>query len=366
MKNRARAVIGACFGDEGKGLMTDYFCRQAGEEPIVVRHNGGANAGHTVMTNDHRHVFRHFGSGTLAGARTYLAAGFCVNPALWLPEFSEIEDLRLGIRTRIFVDRDAVVTTPFDMMNNQRLEEARGENRHGSCGVGIQATCVRSENPALRLIAVDLDRPTYLRDRVAKIAQTYCYDLADERTEAIFETFIKDCYAMMTKINLCDERVLVDHPGEIIFEGAQGLLLDSENQEFFPHLTYSRTGLTNVLDYAYLAGLNHIDVTYVTRTYLTRHGAGPLPGEDQKMSYFDDTNVENQWQGRLRFAPMDRSRVISGITHDLVASLASGVTVNPGIAVTHLDQRLEDFSDWPIRVTHEAQGPRASDVRSVP
>ena len=79
-----KVVIGANFGDEGKGLITDYFCNQAtsqDETCIVVMSNGGAQRGHTVVTPDGtRHVFKHFGSGTIAGADTYCIDDFILNP----------------------------------------------------------------------------------------------------------------------------------------------------------------------------------------------------------------------------------------------------------------------------------------------
>ena len=87
---RARAVIGSNFGDEGKGLVVDYLCKTGGE--VVVRFNGGAQAGHTVVTPEGlRHVFRHFGSGTLYGVPTFLSQFFIVNPIIF---FHELQDLR--------------------------------------------------------------------------------------------------------------------------------------------------------------------------------------------------------------------------------------------------------------------------------
>lgn len=86
---RARAVIGASFGDEGKGLVTDYLCAIQGAG-IVVRFNGGAQAGHTVVTPDGlRHVHHHFGSGTLWGTPTFLSQFFIVNPIAFLAELLE-------------------------------------------------------------------------------------------------------------------------------------------------------------------------------------------------------------------------------------------------------------------------------------
>ena len=82
-------VIGANYGDEGKGLATDYLASQ-GTKSLVVRFNGGAQAGHTVVTPDGcRHVFHHFGSGVFAEADTFLSKFFIVNPILFRTEFEE-------------------------------------------------------------------------------------------------------------------------------------------------------------------------------------------------------------------------------------------------------------------------------------
>src|SRR5690348_14536867 len=125
---RATVVIGANFGDEGKGLMTDYLCAAAGDSSrgeisgaMVVRFNGGAQAGHTVFAGGRRHVFHHFGSGAFAGAATFLSRYFVVNPFLWAKERDE-----LGFCPRVFVDRAAMLTTPYDMLVNQEAERIRG------------------------------------------------------------------------------------------------------------------------------------------------------------------------------------------------------------------------------------------------
>lgn len=329
---RATAVIGAAFGDEGKGLMTDYFCRQAGEEPVVVRFNGGAQAGHTVVTPDgDRHVFHHFGAGTLAGARTYLSRRFLINPVTWIEEYRELQGR--GLRTRLFVDREAPITTPWDMMHNQNMEAAAGKDRHGSCGMGIHATMVRQQDPKLRLFAGDLERPSYLRDRLERISLAH-----GSSSAAIWARFVVDCEKMAAQINLCDSRVLVDRPAEIVFEGAQGLLLDQDS-EFYPHVTHSKTGITNVLQIARETGISQIDAVYVHRSYLTRHGAGPLPGEDPALKYHDDTNVVNDWQGELRFAPLHPGFISRAVYKDYqIARKDSEINVTPLMAMTHLDQ----------------------------
>lgn len=85
----ARVVIGANFGDEGKGLVTDWLCAQGAG--VVVRFNGGAQAGHTVETPEGRHVFHHLGSGTFCNVPTYLSQYFICNPILFLHELERLQ-----------------------------------------------------------------------------------------------------------------------------------------------------------------------------------------------------------------------------------------------------------------------------------
>lgn len=94
------------FGDEGKGLMTDYFCHQSsakGEKCLVVLHNGGPQRGHTVVTPEgERHVFHHFGSGTFTGADTYLSEDFILNPMVFRQEWEELE--KLGVSPKVYIN----------------------------------------------------------------------------------------------------------------------------------------------------------------------------------------------------------------------------------------------------------------------
>ena len=163
--NVTDVVIGAVYGDEGKGLMTDYLAGKyikQGKSVAVVRFNGGAQAGHTVNRNGMRHVFKHFGSGTLAGADTILSRHFILNPIAF---FQELEDLNAklsgGIKGVIYVENDCMVTTPFDIFINQALELKRGDARHGSCGMGIGVTVGRYEekNHKIDLRAWQLSTP---------------------------------------------------------------------------------------------------------------------------------------------------------------------------------------------------------------
>lgn len=328
---RARVVIGANFGDEGKGLVTDYLCATQGAG-MVVRFNGGAQAGHTVVTPDgKRHVFSHFGSGTLAGVPTFLSQFFICNPIMFFPELETL--INMGVAPEIYAHPSALVTTFADMWINQRKEEARGDKRHGSVGVGVSETVARSEVPQLKITVSDLWNGADLRPRLREIAGKYAQFRSGKQIddpEPKIEAFIKRCQKFAEIV----EPLGISQCKDPVFEGAQGLLLDQNNKEYFPHLTRSNTGMQNVAVLCQQAGIKDIDPYYVTRSYLTRHGAGPLPGEDPKLSYADDTNADHPYQGKLRFAPLD--------FHTLYQRMAKDMTPHKlkhaRLVMTHCDQ----------------------------
>lgn len=340
---RATAVIGANFGDEGKGLLTDYLAARDPGGTVVVRFNGGAQAGHTVLTPaGRRHVFHHFGSGSLAGARTALSRHFIVNPFLWDKERRELA----GAAPPMDVDRRAPLTTPFDMLVNQEAERFRAGCRHGSCGIGINETVERCAGPLATVVA-DVERPARLRGLLAEIAgrslprleqlgvppSTFFREML--QSESLVDSYLALCEEFRRAERLVDGPAVLSGFAHIVFEGAQGLLLD-ERHRFFPHVTRSRTGLPNVVQTADELGLRELEVVYVTRAYMTRHGAGPFPTERPGLSFPDPTNAPNEWQGALRFGDLDLGLLAESVANDLAE--AGRLAVSPCLAVTCLDQ----------------------------
>lgn len=348
----AQVVIGANFGDEGKGLITDFLAAQVGSGGLVVRFNGGAQAGHTVVTPDgRRHVFSHFGCGSFCGLPTFLSRFFVCNPILFLREGQVLQ--AAGIHPSVGVDPDAPVTTPYDMLINQMAEAARGAARHGSCGVGFGETLERDQYADYRITVADLERQGWLATRLdairrhyvpARLAALGLARLSEEQrtllaSDDLLQHFLADAQAFRAAITVADISTLRNADG-VIFEGAQGLLLDQQ-RGCFPHVTRSHTGLRNVLALAREAGIGHLDVHYVSRAYLTRHGAGPMPNEADGLPYpdiVDATNVPNAYQGRLRFGLLDMDLLRRSLGDDLADAQGSGIIVSPALALTCLDQ----------------------------
>lgn len=348
----AHAVIGSGYGDEGKGLMTDYLAyREA--VPVVVRTNGGAQAGHSVQTPDgRRHVFHHIASGALAGAPTHLSQFFVSHPLFFMRERKTILDL--DGNAAVSIDPRSIVTTPYDMMINQVMEKARGGARHGSCGMGFGEAIERSLNEEFALTVGDFEKGAdHVRDTLDRIRREWVAERlhrlgvdtlppleADLLGSAdLVERFIEDCASFWNAISVRDDATLGDG---VLFEGAQGLLLDQDYGSF-PHVTRSNTGLKNMTAVAREAGISRIDVTYMTRAYATRHGAGPFAHEDVRtpwLSMVDPTNQPNDWQGTIRTAPLDIDAVSAAIKHDLCHA-GDGVEVSASIGISCVDQVSE-------------------------
>lgn len=354
MGHVAYAVIGANFGDEGKGLATDALAADLmsrGLDPVVVRSNGGAQAGHTVETQGRRHVFHHVGSGAFTGARTHLSRFFVAHPALLLRELQELRPL-LPAAPEITIDPAAQVTTPWDVLLNQAAEAARGAARHGSCGVGFGETLERVARghplTVAELAAPDLaERLVAIRDGWAR-SRLEALGLADHPavaahrdalwSDAALAGFVQEARIFAALLPARSDAELGAET--VLFEGAQGLMLDMD-LGVMPHLTRSNTGLRNMIAIAQGAEIGEIRPLYMTRTYMTRHGAGPLLHEAGTLPWAevtDPTNRPNAWQGALRLAPLDLAETARFIRADLAFADGSGVRVSPGVGVSCLDQ----------------------------
>lgn len=367
-----KVVIGGNFGDEGKGLMTDYFAAKAvqnGNSCLVVLHNGGAQRGHTVVTPEgYRHVFHHFGSGSYAGADTYCAEEFVVNPALFREEYEKLA--KHGNVHKFFINPKCKLTTIYDMLINQVIEFDRGANKHGSCGIGVYETLYRNQkgidfvcsfkkyadtmtvgdfaamNFLNKMEFLEYLRGEYVPRRFAELG------LANDvpgmfqfvlRNNTAMVNFIDDFQFMIDHSEWADES-LFDRYHTVIFENGQGILLDQHNMDYFPHLTPSNTGVANPTTILNAYGwTGEVEFCYVTRTYMTRHGVGRFdtecPKKDINADMIDMTNVPNPFQDALRYGRMNWGVFYKNITDDCAKAIG-GFTAKMTVALTHVNEYM--------------------------
>lgn len=318
-------VIGKGFGDEGKGLAADYFALQAqkqGKSCLTVRHNGGAQAGHTVDLREHRFIFHQLSSGSFRNSVTYWASPFLPDLYKLSEEINDFQTIG-GKVPDILADASCRCVYIDDILLNMALETSRGDQRHGSCGMGIYEAVVRSREKeacvSLQKVAgltaeglfheLCYIRRHYLPQRLKELslslssAGEYGELLQNENVLYNAAETMKRASAFLT----IKEPSVLRNFDEVIFEGAQGLLLDENYTRYAPHLTSSRTGIGYplALSEKYLSDYT-TQAVYVTRSYVTRHGRGHLPYEGmfslERHPVNDLTNRPNPWQEHLRFA----------------------------------------------------------------
>ena len=349
---RAHIVVDLGFGDSGKGLLTDYLVRQF-DAGVVVRYNGGAQAGHNVVTPDGRHhTFSQFGSGTFVpGVKTYLSQHVVIHPTALLIEGDVLKGK--GVPDpfeRLRISEQALVITPFHQAANRIRELVRDTDRHGSCGVGVgEAVEDARSNPDNCIIARDLNNPALLQRKLNEVRERKWNQVLSlcngaprgtqfERELDIFQqrsvidawmssvSRVRELGLVTSDITL---KQLLDKTEDAVFEGAQGVLLD-EDAGFHPYTTWSRCTTTNahkiIKDMTPGASVFQIGVI---RSYAMRHGPGPLPTETTAVkSAVSEHNSFNEWQGVVRYGWFD------AVLTRYALQVTGGVN---SVAVTHMD-----------------------------
>jgi adenylosuccinate synthase len=347
-------VAGMAYGDEGKGTMVDYLCRSR-DAKLVVRYNGGPQAGHHVVTPEgHHHCASQWGAGTLAGVPTYLSRFMMIEPYAMYKEAETLAGMIHNPLEYLMVDEDCPVITPYHWLLNRLRECARGDERHSSCGMGVGELRQDELDGEFVIRAKHLPFITWatleeIKQRKFADARKIAYDpggnkeaarwfkrIADEEPRNV-AAFYND---FASRIWIVPEKLLRGRLDKepAIFEGAQGVLLD---QSLDPkYSTWSDCTFNQALE---LLGDRPVEKLGVWRTYFTRHGRGPLAGEKVPWKPYAaeqsavEHNVDNPWQGPLRFAPFD----IEEATDAKI--LVGGLD---GIALTHCDALPPR---WPYR-----------------
>ena len=347
-----KMIIGASYGDEGKGLATDFFGAAAGGNTVNVLTNGGPQRGHTVeMPDGRRHVFRHFGAASFRGAETYFAGQFIINPMEFMKEYEEIDGL--GMKPVSYTDPQCRFTTPWDMLVNQAVRNRDGV--HNTCGYGIWETVTRYDAGSGIGFGhfMNMDRDARIR-HLRRIRDGWCTARFRQEgltppdifySDGLLRHFEEDCGTMQALSPIVPD-VLLRRYGTVLFENAQGLMLDGNTEDGVEFTTPSTTGAGKIflMTERLFSGAD-IETCYVTRSYLTRHGDGPMENEigDIKEAlpglYEDVTNKENPFQGGLRYGLLDEDALARRIRSDFSRRPASAKNrYSMSVMVTHMNE----------------------------
>jgi adenylosuccinate synthase len=353
-ERQAIIVVDLAFGDCGKGTTVDFLTRRF-DAHTVVRFNGGPQAGHNVVTPQGlHHTFSQFGAGTFVpGVRTLLSRFMLIEPYALFNEAHHLEQLGIpNPLSRLLIDSRCLVITPIHQAANRLRELTRGAAAHGTCGLGIGETVQESlDNPELLIRASELSDSATLLKKLKEIRNLKIEPLRDAISSlkdhpaarqsidtllnpSWIEAAIDNYTHLAARARIVDERgihAVFDALGTVIFEGAQGVLLD-EHFGYHPHTTWSNTTFHNahtLLSEAQFAGQQiHLGVL---RTYFTRHGAGPFMTEDNSLRPHlpEPHNSDAGWQGRFRV----------GLFDAVAARYALSATAAiDGLVVSHVDR----------------------------
>ena len=285
-RGRNVVVVGTQWGDEGKGKVVDWLTDHAAG---VVRFQGGHNAGHTLVINGKKTALQIIPSGIMReGVPCFIGNGVVVDPTHLLSEIERLEAAGLDVRSRLFISESCPLILPFHVAVDkarEALRENSGAGKIGTTGKGIGPAY--EDKVARRALRVqDLKHPERFAKKLRDLLDLHNFALTGYlKSEAlefqpIFDHAMK--LAEQPKPMMADVGVLIDQAnragGSILFEGAQGTLLDVDHGTY-PYVTSSNCVAGNA---AAGSGVGPGMLNYIlgiTKAYTTRVGSGPFPTE---------------------------------------------------------------------------------------
>lgn len=276
-------VVGAQWGDEGKGKIVDLL---SGEADVVARYQGGANAGHTVILNGVQTVLHQVPSGILSPKTDcVIGNGVVIDPAVLMEEIHLLESRGIKVSGRLFISHKAHLVMPYHKLLDQMSEDGKGDQKIGTTGRGIGPAYVDKYNRSgIRI--VDLLNRDVLRKKLQHnieeknriLKNIYNHEEIDP--EKIIEEYIEfdkqiDEYVTDTSVFLNNA---IKQGKNIIVEGAQGTLLDIDHGTY-PFVTSSSPISGGACTGLGIGPTKINSVIGVMKAYTTRVGAGPFPTE---------------------------------------------------------------------------------------
>jgi adenylosuccinate synthase len=350
-------IVGAQWGDEGKGKIVDLLAR---DSDLVCRYNGGPNAGHTIVADGATYKLRQIPSGIVWGKECVIGAGCVVDPAVLIDEIDEYVTGRGLPADRVQLSGNAQMIMPWHVLLDQASERRLGNLQIGTTRRGNgPAYADKASRLGIRL--QDIFDPKILRQKIEtalaekNIWLERVYGVEPIELEELAERY--ESYAQRLRPHLADTSLLVDRAlrdgRRVLFEGGHGTLLDIDHGTY-PFVTSSSTIAGGACTGIGIGPTRIDEVIGVAKAYVTRVGEGPFP-----------TEIEGPDQARVRELGGEFGTVTGRERRcgwlDLVALRyavrLSGIT---SVALTKLDV-LSRFDEVPVCTQYRLRDGTATD-----
>jgi len=350
----ATVILGAQWGDEGKGKITDRYSRDA---DVVVRYQGGNNAGHTIVVNGERFALSLIPSGVLYPQVTpVIGNGTVIDPAVMIREMEELTARGID-PSRLRVSGNAHVIMPYHRKLDAVLERYLGEEQIGTTKRGI-GPCYMDKYSRFGIRIQDLFDPKIFRKKLDVVGKDKnrqlqkVYNQLPLDLDEIYEEYLG--YADRIRDHIADTSLLIweaIHGGKnVLFEGAQGTLLDIDHGTY-PFVTSSNSTAGGAVTGSGIGPRDIDNVIGVSKAYITRVGTGPFPTE-----LLDETG-ERMIEIGGEYGVVTGRRRRTGWLDAVALRYSARVNGLTEIALTKLDI-LSHFGPLKIAVAYDSLGER--------
>ncbi|HYA11731.1 MAG TPA: adenylosuccinate synthase [Thermodesulfovibrionales bacterium] len=328
-------IVGAQWGDEGKGKIVDYLSEKA---DVIARYQGGNNAGHTVVINNEKFILHLIPSGILRkGKICIIGNGVVVDPAALIEEIHGLKERGVQVGRNLLLSKNAHLIMPYHRVIDNASEKSKGKKSLGTTGRGIGPTYA-SKMARMGIRVVDLLHPSVFKEKLKanlpdiNFLFENLYKVSGFKTEDIYNEYLS--YAEKLSEYIADTDIIINkmisQNRRVIFEGAQGTLLDIDHGTY-PYVTSSSAIAGGVCTGLGIGPTKISKVLGVVKAYTTRVGSGPFPAEIK-----DSLGEELREKGGEYGATTGRPRRCGWLDMVMLRHSAriNGLT---GIAITKLD-----------------------------
>ena len=352
-------VVGLSFGDEGKGKVTDYLAQKA---DIVVRYQGGNNAGHTVVHNDKKFKFHILPSGAVLEREVIIGNGCVVDPKVLLEEINKIKGFGKDVNLKL--SSTAHVIFPFQRALDGLEEKSKEEYKVGTTKRGIGPTYSdKSARNGLRVY--DLVRPELLKKKLANLYRIkqkliHYYDPDwDTKLDEIYEEYKEygeklEKYVIDTAFYL---NKAIDSGKNVIFEGAQGTLLGIDHG-LYPYVTSSNSNATGISSGTGVPPKKIGKIIGVIKAYTSRVGRGAVPTEleneigetiREQGNEYGTTTGRPRRVGWLDLFNIQYSVMLNGTAYIAIMLLDALEGIDPLKICVGYESEGKKLESWPIQ-----------------